>query len=113
MALAEQTMIPYGHQDINEDDIRAVEEVLRSDWLTQGPAVERFEKVVADYCGAPHALAVCNATARYLACRAVGWGPVTCYGLHPILLSRPRTVRGSVGQDFVDIDPADLQHVRG
>ena len=42
--------IPYGRQDINQQDIDAVIEVLRSDWLTQGPAIERFEKAVADYC---------------------------------------------------------------
>ena len=108
MPLAEQAMIPYGHQDINEDDIRAVEEVLRSDWLTQGPVVERFEKVVADYCGAPHALAVCNATAAlHLACRAVGLGP------GDLLWTSPNTFVASANcarfcgadVDFVDIDP--------
>ena len=42
--------IPYGRKDINQQDIDAVIEVLRSDWITQGPAIERFEKAVADYC---------------------------------------------------------------
>jgi len=56
-------MIPYGRQDISADDIAAVVAVLQSDFLTQGPAIERFERVVADYCGAKYAVAVANATA--------------------------------------------------
>ena len=56
-------MIPYGRQSIDESDIAAVVEVLRSDWLTQGPAVPIFEQCVADYCGAQHAIAMSNATA--------------------------------------------------
>lgn len=101
-------MIPYGHQDISEEDIRAVDEVLRSDWLTQGPAVERFEHVVAEYCGTPHALAVCNATAAlHLACRALGLGP------GDLLWTSPNTFVASANcgrfcgadVDFVDIDP--------
>ena len=52
------TMIPYGRQDVSDADIQAVVDVLRSDNLTQGPAVPAFEKSVADYCGAQHAIAV-------------------------------------------------------
>lgn len=101
-------MIPYGRQDISEGDIRAVEEVLRSDWLTQGPAVERFEKAVADYCGAAHATAVNSATsALHLACRALGLGP------GDRLWTSPNTFVASANcglycgaeVDFVDIDP--------
>lgn len=55
-------MIPYGHQNIDEEDIRAVAEVLRSDWLTQGPKVEEFEKALADYCGAAFAVVFNNGT---------------------------------------------------
>ena len=44
-------MIPYGRQHITDDDVAAVEAVLRSDFLTQGPAVPAFEKALADYCG--------------------------------------------------------------
>lgn len=69
-------MVPYGRQDISETDIEAVVEVLRSDWLTQGPAVPRFEQAVADYCGAKYAVATCNATASlHLACLALDIGP--------------------------------------
>ncbi len=100
-------MIPYGHQDVSEDDIQAVEEVLRSDWLTQGPAVERFERAMAEYCGVPHALAVCNATAAlHLACRAIGLGP------GDLMWTSPNTFVASANcgrfcgadVDFVDID---------
>ena len=56
-------MIPYGRQSIDEDDIQAVVEVLRSDWLTTGPKVEQFEGAVADYVGAKHAVAVSSGTA--------------------------------------------------
>lgn len=69
------TAIPYGRQTISEADIQAVVDVLRSDWLTQGPAVERFEKAVADYCGARYAVAVNSATsALHIACLAAGLG---------------------------------------
>ncbi len=56
-------MIPYGRQDIDEDDVAAVVAALRSDFITQGPAIDAFEAAVARYVGAPHAVAVCNATA--------------------------------------------------
>jgi UDP-4-amino-4,6-dideoxy-N-acetyl-beta-L-altrosamine transaminase len=69
-------MIPYGRQDISEADIQAVVAVLRSDWLTQGPAVPAFEKAVAKYCGARHAVAANSATsALHLACMALEVGP--------------------------------------
>ena len=56
-------MIPYGRQFIDEDDIRAVVEVLRSDWLTTGPRVAEFENAVAEYVGAKYAVAVSSGTA--------------------------------------------------
>lgn len=55
-------MIPYGRQDISEADIQAVADVLRSDFLTQGPAVPAFEGAVAGYRGAQHAVAVNSGT---------------------------------------------------
>ena len=67
-------MIYYGKQNVNEADIQAVEAVLRSDFLTQGPAIERFEQRVAEYCGAKYAVAVTNATsALHIACMQGGW----------------------------------------
>lgn len=55
--------LPYGRQSIDEADVAAVVDVLRSDWLTTGPAVERFEEAVCAYTGAPHGIAVSNGTA--------------------------------------------------
>jgi perosamine synthetase len=60
---ATHTHLPYGRQTIDEDDIRAVVETLRSDWLTTGPAVDRFENAVAAFTGASHAVAVSSGTA--------------------------------------------------
>lgn len=54
--------IPYGHQWVNKEDVKEVVKVLRSDWLTQGPKVEEFEKAVAKYCGAKYAVAFSSGT---------------------------------------------------
>lgn len=68
-----KTMIPYGHQQINQDDIDEVVKVLQSDWLTQGPKVLEFEKALAEYCGAKYAVACANGTsALHLAYLAAG-----------------------------------------
>ena len=100
--------IPYGRQDISEDDIAAVEAVLRSDWLTQGPTVERFEQTVASYVGARYACAVNNATAGlHLACRAVGLGPGDTLWTVPntFVASSNAALYCGASIDFVDIDP--------
>jgi perosamine synthetase len=69
-------MIPYGRQSIDEDDIAAVVEVLRGDWLTQGPTIDRFEEAVAGYVGARHAVAFSSGTAAlHGAAWAAGLGP--------------------------------------
>lgn len=65
--------MPYGRQWIDEDDIKAVVEVLKSDWLTQGPIIGQFEQALANYCGAKYAVAVSSGTAAlHLACLASG-----------------------------------------
>ena len=65
--------IPYGHQYIDEDDIKAVVDVLKSDWLTQGSKVKEFEKALSDYTGAKYAVAVSSGTAAlHLACLVAG-----------------------------------------
>lgn len=100
-------MIYYGRQDINETDIRAVEEVLRSDFLTQGPAVERFEGKIAAYCGARYAVAVTNATsALHIACLAVGIGKGDLVWTTPITFTASANCARYCGADvdFVDID---------
>jgi UDP-4-amino-4,6-dideoxy-N-acetyl-beta-L-altrosamine transaminase len=101
--------IPYGRQSIDDDDVRAEEDVLRSDWLTQGPTVERFEGAVAGHCGARHAVAVNSATsALHLACRAAGMGPGDTLWTSPItfVASANCALYCGAGVDFVDIDPA-------
>lgn len=68
--------IPYGRQSIDEDDIQAVVDVLRSDYLTTGPAVKKFEEAVCEYTGAKYAVAISNGTAAlHAACFAAGIGP--------------------------------------
>lgn len=100
-------MIYYGKQSIDEADIRAVEEVLRSDFLTQGPAIERFEHSVADYCGVKYAVAVTNATsALHIACLAAGLGPGNILWTSPITFVASANCGHYCGADvdFVDID---------
>ena len=101
-------IIPYGRQDISDADIRAVEDVLRSDWLTQGPAVPAFEMFVAEYCGARHAVAVNSATgALHIACLALGVGPGDTVWTTPItfVASANCVLYCGAQIDFVDIDP--------
>ncbi|KAA6233327.1 UDP-4-amino-4,6-dideoxy-N-acetyl-beta-L-altrosamine transaminase [Chlorobium phaeovibrioides] len=101
-------MIPYGRQDINQADIDAVVEVLRSDFLTQGPAVPAFEKAVATYCGVQHAVAVNSATsALHIACLALGVGKGDIVWTTPITFVASANCALYCGAtvDFVDIDP--------
>lgn len=101
-------MIPYGRQQIDEADIAAVVEVLHSDWLTQGPAIARFEQALAERCQARHAVAVANATAGlHLACLAIDLGPSDWLWTTPnTFLASANCARYCGAQvDFVDIDP--------
>lgn len=69
-------MIPYGKQTIEQDDIQAVVDVLKSDFLTTGPQIAEFEQTVADYVGAKYAVAISNGTsALHAACFAAGIRP--------------------------------------
>lgn len=101
-------MIPYGRQSLDQADIDAVVEVLKSDWLTQGPTIERFEAAMAERCQAGFGVAVCNATAAlHIACLAAGLGE------GDVLWTSPNTFLASANcgrycgadVDFVDIDP--------
>lgn len=101
-------MIPYGRQDISSEDIEAVVEVLRSDWLTQGPAIARFEQSVADYCGVRYAVAVTSATAAlHIACLALDLGPGDRLWTSPNTFVASANCGRYCGAtvDFVDIDP--------
>jgi UDP-4-amino-4,6-dideoxy-N-acetyl-beta-L-altrosamine transaminase len=101
-------VIPYGRQSISEQDIRSVVEVLRSEFITQGPQVPAFEAAVGGYCGARHAVAVNSATsALHLACLALGLGPGDRLWTSPItfVASANCALYCGAGVDFVDIDP--------
>lgn len=101
-------MIPYGRQDISQQDIDAVVEVLRSDYLTQGPVVPQFERAITDYCGAAHAVATNSATsALHIACLALGVGPGDLVWTSPITFVASANCALYCGAqvDFVDIDP--------
>ena len=101
-------MIPYGRQDINQQDIEEVITVLRSDWLTQGPKVPEFERAVATYCGAKHAVAVNSATsALHIACLALGLGEGDYLWTSPntFVASANCALYCGASVDFVDIDP--------
>ena len=102
------TPIPYGRQDISDDDIAAVLAVLRSDYLTQGPMVPRFEAAVAAHVGAAHAVAVNSATsALHIACMALGLGPGDVLWTVPttFVASANCALYCGAAVDFVDIDP--------
>lgn len=100
-------MIPYGRQSISEADIEAVVEVLRSDFLTQGPAVPAFEQAVASRCGAAYGVAMNSATsALHLACRALGVGPGDSVWTSPLtfVASSNAALYCGADVDFVDVD---------
>lgn len=104
-------MIPYGHQSIDESDEAALLAVLRSEFLTQGPAVGRFEQALARDCQVPHAVAVSNGTtALHLACLALGVGPGDRVWTSPntFVASANCARYCGAGVDFVDIDAETL-----
>lgn len=101
-------MIPYGRQDIKQEDIDAVIDVLQSDFLTQGPVVPSFEKTIATYCDAKNSVAVNSATsALHIACIALGVGKGDIVWTSPITFVASANCALYCGAqiDFVDIDP--------
>jgi len=101
-------VIPYGRQEITQEDIDSVVKVLGSDFLTQGPVVPAFETAVQDYCGVAHALAVNSGTsALHIACLALGIGPDDEIWTSPITFVASANCARYCGSsvDFVDIDP--------
>lgn len=101
-------MIPYGRQDINQEDIDAVVNVLKSDYLTQGPAVPEFEKAITNYCQAKYGVAVNSATsALHIACLALGLGKGDVLWTTPITFVATANCGLYCGADvdFVDIEP--------
>lgn len=115
------TKLYYGHQWIEEDDIRAVDDVLRSDFLTCGPAVSEFEKNLVDYTGAKYAVAVSNGTAAlHCACIAAGIGPgdevittplTFAASANCVLYCGAKPVFADVELDTYNIDPAKIRNL--
>ncbi|MBI5328827.1 MAG: UDP-4-amino-4,6-dideoxy-N-acetyl-beta-L-altrosamine transaminase [Deltaproteobacteria bacterium] len=112
-------MIPYGRQWIDEDDIKAVVGVLKSDWLTQGPVVNILEKALAEYCGAKYAVAVSSGTAAlHLTCLAAGikdgdevvTSPITFVAsANCLLYCGGKSVFADIDKDTYNIDPAEIK----
>lgn len=103
--------LPYGRQSIDEADILAVIEVLKSDFLTQGPAITRFEKAVADWCGVKHGIAMANGTATlHCAAKALGLGHGDYLWTSPITFVASANAGRYCGAkvDFVDVDPGTI-----
>ena len=101
-------MIPYGRQWIDDADIQAVIDTLRSDWLTQGPAIGKLETALAELCHVPHAVAMNSATsALHVACLAIGAGPGDVVWTVPNTFVASANCARLCGADvdFVDIDP--------
>ena len=103
-----RTPLNYGRQWISDADVRAVEDVLQSDWLTQGPAVPAFERALAESSRAGHAVAVSSATAAlHIACLALDLGPGDVLWTSPnsFVASANCALYCGARVDFVDIDP--------
>jgi UDP-4-amino-4,6-dideoxy-N-acetyl-beta-L-altrosamine transaminase len=99
--------IPYGKQDINDDDISAVIDVLKSDYLTQGPVVPKFENAVTEYCQVKYGVAVNSATsALHIACLAldVGQGDLVWTSATTFVASANCALYCGAEVDFIDID---------
>ncbi len=100
-------MIPYGKQTLDQSDINAVVEVMKSDFLTQGPVTPRFEKKICEYTGSNHSVAVINATsALHIACLALEIGSEDIVWTSPISFVASANCAKYCGADvdFVDID---------
>lgn len=111
--------IPYSTQFIADEDIQAVVEALRSDWLTQGPRIEEFEKEMARYCGAKYAVAVNSGTsALHLACLVAGIGkedevitsPITFVAsANCVLYCGGKPVFADIQEDTINIEPEEIK----
>lgn len=109
--IATPPFLPYGRQSIDDADIAAVEAVLRSDFLTQGPAIPKFEKAVATWCGSRHGIAMANGTATlHCAAKALGLGHGDRLWTSPITFVASANAGRYCGAkvDFVDIDPGTI-----
>jgi len=102
-------MIPYGRQDISEEDIAEVVAILHSDWITQGPAIERFERAIVEFTGCAHVIAMANATAAlHLSMISLDLGPGDTLWTSPntFVATANAALYCGATVDFVDIDPS-------
>lgn len=100
--------MPYARQSISKNDIDEVVKILKSDWLTQGPTIEKFETGVARFSRSKYAVAVCNATsALHIACRVCDLGPgdIAWTSSNSFVASANCARYCGASVDFVDIDP--------
>src|SRR4030042_4329551 len=112
-------IIPYGRQWIDENDIREVIKVLKSDWLTQGPKIKEFEIALCEYTGAKYAVAVSSGTAAlHIACLAadikrggeVITSPITFVAsANSVLYCDGKPVFADIQKDTVNIDPEQIK----
>lgn len=112
-------MIPYGHQWISRDDIKQVINVLKSDWLTQGPKVKAFEESLCQYTGAKYAVVVSSGTAAlHIACLAAGitqgdkviTSPITFVAsANCVLYCGGKPVFADIQEDTINIDPKEIK----
>jgi len=111
--------IPYGHQWIDEEDIKEVVKVLKGDWITQGSKVDEFEKAVARYCKAEYGIAFSSGTAAlHAACAAAGIGigdevittPLTFAATaNAIVYCGGKPIFADIQKDFLNIDPEEIE----
>ena len=114
--MSTRTFLPYGRQHIAEEDIEAVVEALRGDFITQGPTIARFEEAVGEYTGAAHVVAFANGTAAlHGAAFAAGIGQGDDAVTTPLSFSgSSNCVRYQGGMPrFVDISPDDVEPRHG
>jgi len=113
------SLIPYGHQWLDDEDIAAVAAVLRSDWITQGPKVDEFERKVAEYCGARYGVAVSSGTAAlHAACAVAGISggdevittPITfAASANAVVYCGGKPVFADISEDTLNIDPIEVR----
>lgn len=110
--------LPYGHQWLDDEDVASVVEVLKGDWITQGPKVDEFETKVAEYCGAKYAVAVSSGTAAlHAACAVAGISesaeaittPITFAATaNAIVYCGGKPVFADIREDTLNIDPEEI-----
>src|SRR6266576_6045235 len=114
-----ETLLPYGRQSLDAEDIQAAVDVLKSDWLTTGPKVGEFEERFADWVGAKHAVSFSSGTAAlHAAAFAAGLGPgdeaittpmTFCATANCVLYQRAKPVFADVCKDTLNIDPDEVK----